>query len=133
MRHLKSGRKLGRDTDHRLALMSNLAIALFTHERIHTTEAKAKELRRVADKMVTFAKRGDLHSRRMVARVVRNKFALQNLFDNIAGRFIERNGGYTRIIKTLPRRGDGASMALIELVDNTIQIVEKKKKESAKG
>lgn len=83
--------------------------------------------------MVTFAKRGDLHSRRMVARVVRNKFALQNLFDNIAGRFIERNGGYTRIIKTLPRRGDGASMALIELVDNTIQIVEKKKKESAKG
>ncbi len=133
MRHLKSHRKLGRDSEHRLALLSNLAIALFTHERIHTTEAKAKELRRVADKMVTFAKRGDLHARRLAAKVMRSKSALKNLFDNIASRYSDRNGGYTRIVKTLPRKGDGAPMALIELVDNSIQLVVKKKKESDKG
>lgn len=132
MRHLKSGRKLGRDTSHRLALMRNLAIALFTHERIHTTEAKAKELRKVADRMVTLAKKGDLHARRRAARVIQDKVALQKLFDSIASRYTQRVGGYTRIIKTVPRKGDGASMALIELVDNQIQ-VELKKKDKGKS
>lgn len=132
MRHLKAGRKLGRDTEHRLALMRNLATALFTHERIHTTEAKAKELRKVADRMVSLAKKGDLHSRRRAARVIQNSVALRKLFDSIASRYTQRDGGYTRIIKTVPRKGDGASMALIELVDNRID-VEPSKKDSSKA
>ena len=110
MRHLKQGRKLGRTSAHRKALLRNLATALLEHERILTTEPKAKELRRVADKLVTLGKRGNLHARRQAAVV-------QKLFNEIAPRFAERQGGYTRILRLGYRPGDAAAMAVIELVD----------------
>jgi large subunit ribosomal protein L17 len=117
MRHLKQGRKLGRTTAHRRALLRNLATALLEHERITTTEAKAKELRRVADKLVTLGKRGDLHARRQAFQVVRRNAIVRKLFDNIAPRFAERKGGYTRVLRLGYRPGDAAAMAVIELVD----------------
>ena len=117
MRHMKQGRKLGRTTAHRKALLRNLATALLDHERIITTEAKAKELRRVADKLVTLGKRGDLHSRRRALRVVRSNAVVRKLFDEVAPRFAARNGGYTRVLRLGYRPGDAAAMAVIELVD----------------
>ena len=99
MRHNKIGRKLGRKTAHRKALMSNLASALITHKRIKTTDAKAKELRMYIEPLVTFAKKGDLHSRRQVLKKIRHKTIVRELFDNIGPAFSNRNGGYTRIIK----------------------------------
>jgi large subunit ribosomal protein L17 len=117
MRHLKQGRKLGRTTAHRRALLRNLATALLEHERIVTTEPKAKELRRVADKLVTLGKRGDLHARRQALEVVRSNAVVRKLFNDIAPRFAERNGGYTRVLRLGYRPGDAAAMAVIELVD----------------
>jgi large subunit ribosomal protein L17 len=117
MRHLKQGRKLGRTTAHRKALLRNLATALFEHERITTTEAKAKELRRVADKLVTLGKRGDLHARRQALKVVRSSAVVRKLFDEIAPRFRQRQGGYTRVLRAGFRPGDAAEMAVIELVE----------------
>jgi len=117
MRHLKQGRKLGRTSAHRKALLRNLATALFEHERITTTEPKAKELRRVADKLVTLGKRGDLHARRQALQVVRSTDIVRKLFDDIAPRFAERKGGYTRVLRLGYRAGDAAAMAIIELVD----------------
>jgi large subunit ribosomal protein L17 len=117
MRHLKQGRKLGRTTAHRKALLRNLATALLEHERIITTEPKAKELRRVADKLVTLGKRGDLHARRQALQVVRSNAVVRKLFDEIAPRFAERQGGYTRVLRLGYRAGDAAAMAVIELVD----------------
>jgi large subunit ribosomal protein L17 len=117
MRHLKQGRKLGRTTAHRKALLRNLATALLEHERIVTTEPKAKELRRVADKLVTLGKRGDLHARRQALQVVRSNVVVRKLFNEIAPRFAERQGGYTRILRLGYRSGDAAAMAVIELVD----------------
>jgi len=117
MRHLKQGRKLGRTTAHRKALLRNLATALFEHERIITTAPKAKELRRVADKLVTLGKRGDLHARRQALQVVRSNNVVRKLFNDIAPRFAERKGGYTRVLRLGYRPGDAAAMALIELVD----------------
>ena len=117
MRHLKQGRKLGRTTAHRKALLRNLATALLEHERIITTEPKAKELRRVADKLVTLGKRGDLHARRQALQVVRSNTVVRKLFDEIAPRFAERKGGYTRVLRLGYRAGDAAAMAVIELVD----------------
>src|ERR687883_1840763 len=114
MRHMKQGRKLGRTTAHRKALLRNLATALLDHERIITTEAKAKELRRVADKLVTLGKRGDLHSRRRALRVVRSNAVVRKLFDEVAPRFAARNGGYTRVLRLGYRPGDAAAMAVIE-------------------
>lgn len=119
MRHLKQGRKLGRTTAHRKALFRNLATALLEHERIITTEPKAKELRRVADKLVTLGKRGDLHARRQALQVVRSNAVVRKLFDDVAPRLAHRNGGYTRIMRLGYRPGDGAAMAVIELVDAT--------------
>lgn len=118
MRHLKQGRKLGRTSAHRKALLRNLATALFEHERITTTEPKAKELRRVADKLVTLGKRGDLHARRQALQVVRSTDIVRKLFDDIAPRFAERKGGYTRVLRLGYRAGDAAAMAIIELVDS---------------
>jgi large subunit ribosomal protein L17 len=118
MRHLKQGRKLGRTTAHRKALLRNLATALLEHERIITTEPKAKELRRVADKLVTLGKRGNLHARRQALQVVQSNAVVRKLFDEIAPRFAERQGGYTRILRLGYRPGDAAAMAVIELVDN---------------
>jgi large subunit ribosomal protein L17 len=121
MRHLKQGRKLGRTTAHRRALLRNLATALLEHERIITTEPKAKELRRVADKLVTLGKRGDLHARRQALQVVRSNAVVRKLFDDIAPRFVERQGGYTRVLRLGYRPGDAAAMAVIELVDAQIE------------
>ena len=120
MRHLKQGRKLGRTTAHRKALLRNLATALLEHERIITTEPKAKELRRVADKLVTLGKRGNLHARRQALQVVQSNAVVQKLFNEIAPRFAGRQGGYTRILRLGYRPGDAAAMAVIELVDTQI-------------
>jgi large subunit ribosomal protein L17 len=119
-----SYRKLGRTSDQRKALLRDLATDLIINERIETTEARAKELRSVVEKLITLGKRGDLHARRQAARFVRkevadqenNKDALQKLFSDIAPRYEDRQGGYTRILKVGPRRGDGAPMVIIELV-----------------
>jgi large subunit ribosomal protein L17 len=120
MRHLKQGRKLGRTSAHRRALLRNLATALLEHERIVTTEPKAKELRRVADKLVTLGKRGDLHARRQALQIVRSNAVVHKLFNDIAPRFAERQGGYTRVLRLGYRPGDAAAMAVIELVDAQI-------------
>jgi large subunit ribosomal protein L17 len=117
MRHRKKGRKLNRTASHRKATLRNMATSLFRHERIETTEAKAKELRPFAERMVTLAKRGDLHARRQAARQISDRQVLGKLFDDIGPRFAERQGGYTRILKLGARRGDAAEMALIELTD----------------
>ena len=116
MRHNKIGRKLGRKTAHRKALMSNLASALITHKRIKTTDAKAKELRIYIEPLVTFAKKGDLHSRRQVLKKIRHKSVVRELFDNIGPTFSNRNGGYTRIIKLGFRDNDCAPISMIEFV-----------------
>ncbi len=117
MRHRNKGRQLSRTASHREALLRNLAISLFRHGRIETTTAKAKELRPFAEKLITLAKRGDLHARRLAARKIGDKDVLHGLFATIGPRFAERPGGYTRVLKTGFRQGDGAEMALIELVD----------------
>ncbi|API92398.1 MULTISPECIES: 50S ribosomal protein L17 [Virgibacillus] len=115
-------RKLGRTTDQRMALLRNLASDLIIHERIETTEAKAKELKSVVDKMITLGKRGDLHARRQAASFLYNQEAnenenvIQKLFNDVAPRYEDRQGGYTRVLKLGARQGDGAKMAIIELV-----------------
>ncbi len=117
MRHQMRGRKLGRTTAHRWAMFRNQLQSLVEHERIVTTLPKAKELRPIFEKAVTQGKRGTVHARRRVRRVIPNRQLVKKLFDDIAPRMEDRNGGYTRIIKLGPRKGDGAEMALIELVD----------------
>ena len=119
MRHLKHGRKLNRDQGHRKALFRNMAIALLKHERIETTDAKAKDLRAVTDKLITLGKKGDLHSRRMAAKKIHDAEVLQKLFDDIAKRNSTRNGGYTRVIKSRLRKGDCAPLSVIELVEKS--------------
>ena len=116
MRHNKTGRKLGRKTAHRKALMSNLASALITNKKIKTTDAKAKELRKYIEPLVTFAKKGDLHSRRQVLKKIRHKSIVRELFNNIGPTFSNRNGGYTRIIKLGFRDNDCAPVSMIEFV-----------------
>jgi large subunit ribosomal protein L17 len=116
MRHGKSGRKLGRTSSHRQAMFRNMVTSLFEHERIVTTEQKAKEIRPIAEKMITLAKRGDLHARRQALDYIRRKDVVAKLFDEIQSQFGNRQGGYTRIIKTGIRQGDAAAMAIIELV-----------------
>ena len=116
MRHRKKGRNLSRSPSHRTALLRNLATSLFEHERIRTTEAKAKELWPYAERLITMAKRGDLHARRLVGRRIADRAVLGKLFDDIGPRYAERPGGYTRILKLGHRKGDAADMALIELV-----------------
>lgn len=117
MRHRKAGRKLGRTTAHRETLLRNLLTSLFRYEKIVTTEAKAKELRKLADKVITLAKRGDLHARRQAAEVVLDEDVLKKLFDSIGSRYKDRNGGYTRLTKLEYRMGDGAPLAAIELAE----------------
>ncbi len=119
MRHNVSGRKLNRTSAHRKMLYRNLVTSLFKHERITTTVPKAKEARILAEKMITFAKKGDLHSRRMAARKLNEPAVLQKLFEEIAPRYNERPGGYTRIMRLGARKGDNAELAILELVDNT--------------
>jgi large subunit ribosomal protein L17 len=117
VRHQRAGKKLGRDSAHRKALYSNLAGALITHGRIQTTEAKAKAVRPFAEKMITLGKRGDLHARRQAMSALRSNDVVHPLFSEVAPRFEERAGGYTRIVKLGPRQGDAADMAYLELVD----------------
>jgi len=117
MRHRNKGRKLGRTAEHREALLRNLATSLFRHGRISTTTEKAKELRGYAERLITLAKRGDLHARRLAARQIADREILSQLFESIGPRFAERPGGYTRVLKLGHRQGDGAELALIELVD----------------
>lgn len=127
MRHGKAGKKLGRKTAHRWALFRNLLTALFHHERITTTEAKAKAVRGLADRMITLAKREHLHARRQVLRLVPDEAVVKKLFDTVAARYAERPGGYTRIIKAGHRAGDNAPLALLELVDRPERPKEKEK------
>jgi large subunit ribosomal protein L17 len=117
MRHKIGGRKLGRRTAHREAMLQNLVVELIDHERITTTEAKAKELRGFAERMITSAKEPTLANRRRAMSELTNKDIVRKLFDEIGPRFKERPGGYTRILKLMPRQGDAAPMALIELVE----------------
>jgi len=128
MRHKRAGTKLGRLSAHREALFRNLLTALFQHERIETTVAKAKALRPQADQLVTLAKRDTLHARRQVLTVVTDTAVVRRLFDAVAARYADRRGGYTRIFPTGRRRGDGAPMALLELVDRPATVAEKDKK-----
>jgi len=114
MRHLNRGRKLNRSSSHRKALLRNLMLSLIRHERIRTTDAKAKELRRYADRMVTLGKQGDLSARRMVFGLIESRDAVKKLFDVIAPRFKERAGGYTRVIKFRVRIGDAAPVSIVE-------------------
>jgi large subunit ribosomal protein L17 len=116
MRHQYAGRRLGRTTSHRVAMLRNMATSLFEHERIVTTTEKAKELRPVAEKMITLAKRGDLHARRQALSFIRSVSVVDKLFSEIKDKFEDRKGGYTRILRTGTRQGDCASMAIIELV-----------------
>ena len=128
MRHLNQGRKLGRTSAHRKALFRNLVLALVKHERIKTTDAKAKELRRYADRMVTLGKRGDLAARRLAFAFMQSRDAVKRLFDEIAPRFKERNGGYTRVVKFGFRRGDAAPLSIIEFSDHSEQVGARKQR-----
>ena len=116
MRHLSQGRKLNRNSSHRTALARSQATALFRHGRIKTTLTKAKNLQPYAEKLITTARGGDLHARRLVAREIHDKAVVRKLMDEIAPAYAERNGGYTRIYRLMTRRGDNAQEALIELV-----------------
>lgn len=109
-------RKLGRATDQRRAMLRSLVTSFLKHGKMETTDTRAKETRKIAEKMITLAKRGDLHARRQVLAYVQEEAVVQNLFDNIAPKYAERNGGYTRMYKKGPRRGDGAEMVILELV-----------------
>jgi large subunit ribosomal protein L17 len=117
MRHLKSGRKLNRTSAHRKALFRNLVTSLLEHERVTTTDPKAKELRSYADRVITLGKRGTLHARRQALSFVRGASVVKKLFDDIAPRFRERPGGYTRVVKLGIRRGDAAPMSIVELTE----------------
>src|SRR5438105_7686289 len=128
MRHRVAGVKLGRSAAHRRALFRNLVTALLEHETVRTTDAKAKELRRWADRMITLGKQGTLHARRRAGTIVQRRSVLKKLFDDIAPRFSERAGGYTRVVKLGVRQGDAAHLSLVELVEQKGEKAEKQKK-----
>ena len=117
MRHRMAGRPLGRNSSHRRALFRNLVTSFLRYERIETTEAKAKEIRSIADQMISLGKRGDLHSRRLAAAYILDRAVVSHLFSEVAPRFSTKNGGYTRLIKTRVRHGDGAPMVIVELTE----------------
>ena len=116
MRHRVEGRILGRRTEHREAMLQNLVAQLIKHERITTTEAKAREARKLAEKVITKGRGGSVHERRLAMALLTDKQAVSKLFDELGPRYAERPGGYTRILKLMPRKGDAAAMALLELV-----------------
>lgn len=120
MRHQKAGRKLNRTASHRKAMFANMAASLITHEQIVTTLPKAKEIRPIVEKLVTLGKRGDLHARRQAIAQIRDVAVVSKLFDAIASRYANRNGGYLRIMKAGFRQGDNAAMAVIEFVDRDV-------------
>jgi len=131
MRHQRSGKQLSRTAEHRRALLRNLVTELFRHERIETTTAKAKEARSLAERLITFAKRGDLHARRRVDRYIMSREVTRKLFSTIAPWYEDRPGGYTRIIRTRARLGDGAEMAYLELVKSEEQLSRERKARQA--
>jgi large subunit ribosomal protein L17 len=131
MRHQKAGKKLNRTGSHRNAMFRNMVTSLFEHGRIRTTDAKAKELKRWADRMVTLAKRGDLHARRQAMAVMRDKAVVHKLFEEASQRFGNRAGGYTSVLRIGRRRGDAASLSLVELAAAKEQKEQKKKKPKA--
>ena len=128
MRHRKAGRRLGRTTSNRQAMVRNMVTSLIEHERIVTTTPKAKEVRKVADQMITLAKRGDLHARRQALSFIQDKKVVAKLFDVLKDEYKDRNGGYTRIIRTGNRLGDAAEMAILELVNYSEVKAEKAEK-----
>ncbi len=117
MRHMKKGRKLGTDASHTKAMLKSLTVAVIVNERIKTTEARAKEVRPLVEKAITWGKRGDVHSRRLALSALGDQAAVKKLFDDIAPRYEEREGGYTRILQLGPRKGDAAPVVILELVD----------------
>src|SRR5262245_4499432 len=133
MRHKKLGRRFGRQSAHRQAMFSNMAASLVHHEQIVTTLAKAKDLKRVMDKYITLAKRGDLNSRRLAASRMRDEAMVKKLFDVLGPRYKERSGGYTRVLKAGYRYGDSAPVAVIELVDRDESVKGKEDKERAEA
>ncbi len=132
MRHLKAGRRLSRTTEHRQAMLRNLVTALLEHERVETTRAKAKEVRQLAEKIITLARRGDLHARRQALAVVRTKKTVAKLFGELRERFLDRPGGYTRIIPLGVRPGDGAPVSILELVGRPEKLPKSQKKKAEK-
>lgn len=122
MRHNNAGRRLGRTTSHRIAMFRNMVTSFLNHEKITTTDAKAKELRTIAEKMITLGKKGDLHAMRQAAAYIRDKKVVTKLFTTIAPRYKERPGGYTRIIKLGIRPGDNAPLSIIELVEEELKV-----------
>ncbi len=132
MRHRIAGRKLGRTSSHRRAMMRNLVTSLLEHEKIITTDAKAKELRGVADKMITLGKRGTLHARRQALSFIRSDQVTKKVFEELASRYTERAGGYTRIVKVSNREGDDALLSMIELMPEEEKKKSIKKKKAAK-
>ena len=118
MRHKKAGNQLGRNTSHRRAMLRNMVTSLFKYEQIETTDAKAKAMRPIAEKMITLAKRGDLHARRQALSYMQDKAVTHRLFDELKGRYLNRQGGYLRIIKKGFRKGDGASVSVVQLLGN---------------
>ena len=133
MRHLKSGRQLGRNSSHRKAMFRNMVVSLLDHESITTTDAKAKELRRHVEKAITLGKRGTLASRRMARVIINDRVILQKLFSTIAERYKERAGGYTRIVKLGVRPGDSAPMSVIQLVQEELPAAKPSKKAPKKA
>ncbi len=120
MRHRVAGRKFGREVAHRKAMLHNLAKSIIDHERINTTTARAKEMRSLVERLVTYGKKNSVHSRRMAFKVLQDRALVKKLFDDIAPRYTERNGGYTRIYKNGTRRGDCAEMSIIEFVEGEV-------------
>ena len=116
MRHRKAGKQLGRNTGHRRAMLRNMVTSLFEHEQIETTDAKAKVIRPVAEKMITLAKRGDLHARRQALAYMQDKAVIHKLFDQVKDRYLDRQGGYLRIVKKGVRKGDGAPVSIVQLL-----------------
>ncbi len=129
MRHRKRGRKLGRNSSHRKAMFRNMVTSLFKYEQLETTDAKAKELRPVAEKMITLAKRGDLHARRQALSYMMDKTITHKMFEELKDRYLDRQGGYVRIIKKGNRKGDGAPVSIIQL----LPLDEAKKRSKKKG
>ncbi|MBN2125345.1 MAG: 50S ribosomal protein L17 [Deltaproteobacteria bacterium] len=133
MRHRKAGKKLGRSSSHRRAMLRNLVTSLFRHEQVETTDAKAKEAKPIAEKMVGLAKRGDLHARRQALSYMRDKGVTHKLFEEIKDRFLDRQGGYLRIVKKAKRRGDGAPISIIQLLPGEGAKKKEKKKTKDAG
>ncbi len=133
MRHRKAGKQLGRNSSHRKAMLRNIVTSLFRHEQIETTDAKVKALRPVAEKMITLAKRGDLHARRQALAYIKDKGVTHKLFDELKDRYLERQGGYVRIVKKGMRKGDGAPISIIQLLPAGEGKGQKKKKGKMPG